>query len=196
MKRSATSRGGFTAFELLVVIAIIMVLSGMSAVPLLPALRRGSINDAANAIINVADQARLLAMNRRSATEYYGVVVDTSAQPAYAALTYGTSATTADIVMVDGKPQARVEFNRNVVVYAGDDHGSATMAAANIGWMYQYRTGFPVVSASALSSAVTSVGTPDAQGTLPKALSVRSLDGSHRMAVEIYSIGLGNTREP
>ncbi|MFT3766288.1 MAG: type II secretion system protein [Minicystis sp.] len=189
-------RRGFTAFELLIVIGIIMVLTGMSAAPLLPALRRGSVNDAASAVLGVADQARLLAMSRRAEPGYYGVVIDTGAQPAYVALTYGTSATVADIAMAGGKPVAKVEFNRNVMVFTGADHASATAATGPIGWLYQYRTGFPVTGPSALSSAVTAIGTADARGGLPKALSVRGIDGTHRMAVEIYSMGLGSSREP
>lgn len=93
-------RAGFTAIEMMVVVSIIIVLVAMVVPTIGPAMKKGSVHDAASAIQRACSQARQLA---RSTTEpkvdrgmppSYGVavVVPTEAnQPAYAVVIYGNS---------------------------------------------------------------------------------------------------------
>jgi len=93
-------RAGFTAIEMMVVVSIIIVLVAMVVPTIGPAMKKGSVHDAASAIQRACSQARQLA---RSTTEpkvdrgmppSYGVavVVPTEAnKPAYAVVIYGNS---------------------------------------------------------------------------------------------------------
>jgi type II secretory pathway pseudopilin PulG len=91
-------RAGFTAIEMMVVVSIIIVLVAMVVPTIGPAMKKGSVHDAASAIQRACSQARQLA---RSSTEprvaagmppSYGVSVVVPAaanQPAYAVVIYG-----------------------------------------------------------------------------------------------------------
>ena len=93
-------RAGFTAIEMMVVVSIIIVLVAMVVPTIGPAMKKGSVHDAASAIQRACSQARQLA---RSTTEprvtsglpqWYGVsvVVPTEAnKPAYAVVVYGNT---------------------------------------------------------------------------------------------------------
>ncbi len=95
-------RAGFTAIEMMVVVSIIIVLVAMVVPTIGPAMKKGSVHDAASAIRRACSQARQLA---RSTTEplvttpgtlafHYGVsvVVPTEAnKPAYAVVVYGNT---------------------------------------------------------------------------------------------------------
>ncbi len=93
-------RAGFTAIEMMVVVSIIIVLVAMVVPTIGPAMKKGSVHDAASAIQRACSQARQLA---RSTTEprvtsgmpkWYGVsvVVPSEAnKPAYAVVIYGNT---------------------------------------------------------------------------------------------------------
>jgi type II secretory pathway pseudopilin PulG len=93
-------RAGFTAIEMMVVVSIIIVLVAMVVPTIGPAMKKGSVHDAASAIQRACSQARQLA---RSTTEprvtsgnpnWYGVsvVVPSEAnRPAYAVVIYGNT---------------------------------------------------------------------------------------------------------
>lgn len=94
-------RAGFTAIEMMVVVSIIIVLVAMVVPTIGPAMKKGSVHDAASAIQRACSQARQLA---RSTTEprvtpgnnpnWFGVsvVVPTEAnKPAYAVVIYGNT---------------------------------------------------------------------------------------------------------
>jgi type II secretory pathway pseudopilin PulG len=93
-------RAGFTAIEMMVVVSIIIVLVAMVVPTIGPAMKKGSVHDAASAIQRACSQARQLA---RSTTEprvtsgnppWYGVsvVVPSEAnKAAYAVVIYGNT---------------------------------------------------------------------------------------------------------
>lgn len=93
-------RAGFTAIEMMVVVSIIIVLVAMVVPTIGPAMKKGSVHDAASAIQRACSQARQLA---RSTTEprvtsgtpnWFGVsvVVPSEAnKPAYAVVIYGNN---------------------------------------------------------------------------------------------------------
>ena len=93
--RPGRTRDGFTAIEMMVVISVMILLVAMSLPGLFPALKKGRVSDAAEAIMRVASQARQMARLRPqpvgAAVSYYGVsVVVPATGPAYAVLTYGS----------------------------------------------------------------------------------------------------------
>lgn len=98
---STPSRAGFTAIEMMVVISIIIVLVAMVVPTIGPAMKKGAVSDAANAIQRACSQARQLA---RSTTEprstggsippRYGVAVVVPSEAnkaAYAVVIYGNN---------------------------------------------------------------------------------------------------------
>ncbi|MBA3847126.1 MAG: prepilin-type N-terminal cleavage/methylation domain-containing protein [Planctomycetes bacterium] len=103
--RAGRPRAGFTAIELMVVLIVILVLIGLAVPGLVGAMRKGSVNDAANAIMRVSSQARQFARTRPAPSTtpgsppaaYFGLVIVGDEQPNYVALTWGTSCTKADI---------------------------------------------------------------------------------------------------
>jgi type II secretory pathway pseudopilin PulG len=94
------SRAAFTAIEMMVVVSIIIVLVAMVVPTIGPAMKKGAVHDAANAIQRACSQARQLA---RSTTEprvsggnppWYGVAVVVPSEAnkaAYAVVIYGNS---------------------------------------------------------------------------------------------------------
>jgi type II secretory pathway pseudopilin PulG len=95
---AAPARGAFTALELIVSISIMVVVVAMVIPTIYPALRKGQVHEAAEAIRRVCSQARQLAQTQspgvgtRGAISYYGVaVVVPKTGPAYAVLTYGNT---------------------------------------------------------------------------------------------------------
>jgi type II secretory pathway pseudopilin PulG len=212
------ARAAFTAIELLIVLVVVLVLIGMAVPALVGAMRKGSVNDAANSIVRVSSQARQFARTRQAPTgasiEYYGLVLVGDEQPNYVALTYGTTASKAKILLrPDGKPVVKLLFNRNVVMFTHNAHPPAAPAEDTVsnglggekGWMYQYRTGYPIWPGSPPVKAVNigvdpnwpSAITVDAQ-KFPneiRHLSLRTLDGRYKTAIAIYEIGLSNVQD-
>lgn len=205
-------RKAFTAIEILVVLVVALVLIGMAVPALMGALRKGSVNDAANAIMRVSSQARQLARTRQlaSAGRYYGIVIVAPADGSspYAALTHGPTAAEDTILRYNGKPVSKLLFNRNVVVYTGREHNSATAVplTTEIGWLYQYRTGYPIVDASPTAVNVNLGVDPDYPNPTPginplafplelRHITMATADGRYRTAVAIYQIGLANVQD-
>jgi type II secretory pathway pseudopilin PulG len=90
-------RRGFTAIEMMVVVSIVILLVAMVVPTIGPAIKKGQVNDAANAIQRACSMARQLARNnsepRGGSPKYFGVaiVVPTEAEsnkPAYAVVVY------------------------------------------------------------------------------------------------------------
>jgi prepilin-type N-terminal cleavage/methylation domain-containing protein len=163
------SRAGFTAIELLVVIGIMLILMGIAVPPVVGALRRGKVNEAANGVMQCWRQARSLAMANPmpetpadgSQPKHYGVaVVADPAQGSYAAVIYGstvidTPAEAADAVLrvdpngpADDKTNpavAKFRFNRAVAVRsAAPDATSVDSTDRTLAVYAQYRTGLPI----------------------------------------------------
>lgn len=220
-------RRGFTLMEMMAVVVTVGILATMSVPAFLPALRKAKVQESAGYIENVARQARILAMSRNrpigASASHYGVVLvpNSGSTPAYAALTYGTTATTGDILMNGSEPAVRYFLNRNVALwrYAGTSPGGSRNAPAQvdagalasevssgtIGWIFDYRTGHPLNPDSVTDGPIgigcghdplakpigSSTSTTRYQWPSPIAdhLSVRSLDGRHRVAIAIYGFG-------
>lgn len=163
MNRTTTGnrpRAGFTAIEMMVVVSIIIVLVAMVVPTIGPAMKKGSVHDAASAIQRACSQARQLA---RSTTEprvasgmppSYGVsvVVPTQANaPAYAVVIYGNSnpsdygfASNEGNQYPNGTPAldgagnisgmraaAKFPFNRGVMPVFADSATAATVPSYN-----------------------------------------------------------------
>lgn len=214
-----SSRKGFTAIELLVVLIVVLVLVGMAVPALVGAMHKGSVNDAANAILRVSSQARQFARTRSLpsgpgvAVGYYGLTVGCDNGQTYVALTYGPDATPATVLMQPGgaKPVSKLLLNRNVIAYTGTkyDPDAATPVATgdSFGWLYQYRTGYPIVTASTTAKNMNIGVDPEhpspAGPEVPRAqfpnnlrhLSFRTADGRYRTAVAVYQIGLANVQD-
>lgn len=159
--RSPRCRLGFTAIELLIVLIVVLILIGLVVPGLLGALRKGSVNDAANSIVRVSSQARQFARTRAldsANPKYFGMILVAPAdgKPTYAALTYGANCPPqlGDILpQPNGNPVCKLGFNANVVVYRGEakaenDPSVQPLAPGEcLGWVYQYRTGYPIYPA-------------------------------------------------
>ncbi len=219
-------RQGFTALEMLVVLGIIFVLVAMTMPSIFSAIRKGRIHDAANAIGYVSSQARQLAraslpLPVGAPARCYGValVPPTATSPGYAALVFGGPAPGDAIeVMSNGRNVSRFAFNRNALLYKGDDFINSTplSSGSRIVWYYQNQTGLPLQNAGDMTAS--GIGTQgqaaqtDAFGKLISpavalspvcgSLSVRSLDcvinasgrvsQGYAVAVAIYHVGLSN----
>ncbi len=212
------SRAGFSAVELLVVLGIVMILATMAIPAIVPALRRGQVNDAATAIVQIARQARLMAMQRLPPANnfHYGVAIIYS-PPAQVtvALIYGTAAQGAAAILqdVNSKPIAMEKLARSVMVYSGDKELRSN--GNTVCWYYQYRTGVPIgPSGGSFTTTPISVGCPAitvsnvwgsgltvtagsiSPGTAAiPGLSVRSVDDKIRRAIAIYVSGIPVTGE-
>ncbi len=185
--RRRSLRSGFTAIELLMVIGIMMILMSIATPSVVTALRRGTVNNAANNVMQCWRQARSLAMTcvvpdapNGFQPKHYGVViVADAANGSYAAMIYGNTAinTPADaagaILRVDptgpaddiaNPPVAKYKFNANVQVRSAALGDTAVDAAERTLAVYaQYRTGVPiapveVVGGSAPTASPISVG--------------------------------------
>jgi hypothetical protein len=168
-------------------------------------------------ITRVSSQARQLARSRvlsstTAPVMFYGVVLVNNVSPSYAALTWGTSASKANILMRVGdstKPVCKLNFNRNVTLMLDNKTLDEEISTGELGWMYQYRTGVPIITNSLTASSYNigaknlislpppAVGTVIIPGTetISKTLSVQTIDGRYKAAVAIYQIGVPNIQE-
>ncbi len=251
-RRVARARAGFTAIELMVVLIVILVLIGLAVPGLVGAMRKGSVNDAANAIMRVSSQARQFARTRPaprtgSPPAYFGLVIVGDRQP-YVALTWGPECT-KDYIYVqktnwavgddrtdydvydsrspsrtdpNAKPVSKLLFNRNVIVYTGQTNdpldGSVTPLSGDVGWFYQFRTGYPIkpVSPAPLqpepnspnvnigvdptlpgipAGTLTGIDLPQVFPIDLRHLTLRTSDGRYTSAIAIYQIGLANVQD-
>jgi Tfp pilus assembly protein FimT len=163
-------RRGFTAVELLVVIGVMMLLMGMATPGVLKAVRRGTVNSAANDLTQCWRQARLLALTRTmpeatadgAPAKHYGLMLVQRDARVYAAVIYDNrdetaigaapedailrrdpaSATTSDSA---NPPVAKFFFNRNVALAAAKSSGTEPAIGDRVMVVYaQYRTGLPI----------------------------------------------------
>jgi type II secretory pathway pseudopilin PulG len=150
------SRGGYTAIEMAVVLGIVMILATMATMAIVPALRKGRVNDATNAIVQISRQARLLAMQRSPPADnkHYGVIIgkDPTSNSDMVALIYGAG-TPADMTTtiakdVNSKPIAQHIFAPSVSTWNGNSELRGQTPAI-IAWYYEYLSGLPIGPAGA-----------------------------------------------
>ncbi|MBA3708540.1 MAG: prepilin-type N-terminal cleavage/methylation domain-containing protein [Planctomycetes bacterium] len=221
----SAGRRGFTAVEMLIVIGIISILATMAVPAIVPALRKGRVNDAAGAIVQISQQARLLAIKKYApaGNEHYGVTIidDPSVSPyALVALILGGPSDgksgDKDRIVKDpqGRPVAMQKFPSSVMVWTGNQQ--LAKAAKTVTWYYEYQSGMPIaIIGAGFTSAPVSVGCQGvnltdvwgitgndikAMGVSPgtptdPGLSVRSADAKVRRAIAIYFSGLAVTEE-
>lgn len=217
-------RGGFTAIELMVVVSIIILLVAMTVPSIFPAIRKGRVHDAANAILRVSSQARQLARTRSqpllATVPFYGVaVVVPGTGPAYAILIYDSAAAASLNVTTAGlktqydttKYVSKQVFNSNVMPFiagTGGGPGAKTVytlqsPGSAVAWYYQYRTGFVIPGFAGWTSPgnvgtmpVSASGGSAAIATIgPSTFGVCSLDQQYCVAISVYSIGLANSQD-
>lgn len=194
-------RRAFTAIELLVVLGIAMLLMAMTVPGLVGAYRKGTVSDAAASVARVNSQARQLARSRQQANLYYGVLIvrdDPVTHRSYAAVTYGPLPAVGEPPVIadilkrpsTGEPVCLLHFNRNVTVSDSDitltDNGiNATIPKTkNVGFVYSYRTGYPVIGPGPVPKQVNVMG-----------MALQTIDGRVKTAIDFYQIGLSNTQE-
>ncbi len=211
--RCRTVTRGFTAVELLTVIAIVTILTAISSPAIAAAMRRSRITSAGEQVLQVAQQARVLALATASGSESgvrHGVVVSRRADGRYdVAMTWGSAATVRQVQVrrtgewmnyaeyaalpaltgSDGQPQA---VQRAVLPTGVEVVVDGTPLKTEIGWMYQPRTGV-VVASVASSARPVAVGT--ASSPICHELMVRSLDGRIAAAMAIYEPGMAHLVE-
>lgn len=174
---STSSRAGFTAIEMMVVVSIIIVLVAMVVPTIGPAMKKGAVSDAANAIQRACSQARQLA---RSTTEprvtggaipsRYGVAVVVPAEPnkaAYAVVIYGNTSP-SDFSFVSNKrnqyPNGTPLLDRTGYVGDGGSGplGDEQVPSAKFPFS---RNVMPMIAAGAVSSTTTPTYTLMSPGT-------------------------------
>jgi prepilin-type N-terminal cleavage/methylation domain-containing protein len=177
------SRRGFSAIEIITVLTVMATLSSMAIPSLLTAMRRGKVNDAAGAIVQVAAQARNLARRHYdplligASAAYYGVVIVNN-PGGYVALTYDGAILDAG---TPAKPVMKLPLPPSVEVTDGiaADPPKLINGSPNSEWMYSYRTGYPI-----------KVPLPTAPAVSILTLGVRTLDNRIKSALGIYKVGL------
>jgi type II secretory pathway pseudopilin PulG len=216
--RPGRTRDGFTAIEMMVVISVMILLVAMSLPGLFPALKKGRVSDAAEAIMRVASQARQMARLRPqpvgAAVSYYGVsVVVPATGPAYAVLTYGNNppgaAANEFYNDLNGNGTAdpneyvcKVNFNNGVRPFNGSTGAPPAVVytlmgpGSSVAWFYQYRTGFPIKSTDPADVYTPiNVGVSGSPAPLPSLFGVCSLDQKFVSAIAVYRIGLCNAHD-
>ncbi|MBA3685090.1 MAG: type II secretion system protein [Planctomycetes bacterium] len=209
-------QSGFTLLELSVVVGVMLTLATVGMTGLSSSLRDSSVDGASQGIEQAADFARRLAMNpwgkaidtasRHDELKRYGVVlVDAqSGAPAYVAVTYGSAATVANILLgSDGKPVFQRAFNRNVAFYSGPAGSAPPRLGTDLGWMYHYDTGMtasgcartlrPVCVGITAARVAASRLDPVTTVRITDQLAAGTLDGRLRLAIEVQPTGMMTT---
>jgi type II secretory pathway pseudopilin PulG len=158
-------RRGFTAVELIIVIGIMMILLGIAVPSVMPAIRRGKVNDAANDITDCWRQARALAIQTPlppaqagGQPPYFGIAIDqTTGQRPYVEIIFdstaaGTQAYTRGMDPRDpstwsgsGTPVSIHTFSQQVILQTTPLAGGAASTADRHVVIYaQYGTGLPI----------------------------------------------------
>lgn len=161
---------GFTAIELVMVVSIIALLAAIATPAVLRAAQTARLAGAADGILRVHREVRILAMTRPPvAGAAYGMaLVATGDGGAYATALLGSSA--SDVLMADddgdgapdtgsaARPLLLVPLPRSVELHVAQGAaGTAAPLAATLSWFYAWRTGAPRQTASAGSPI--SIGT-------------------------------------
>jgi prepilin-type N-terminal cleavage/methylation domain-containing protein len=217
-------RSGFTAIELLISISVILVLVGMAVPAIAPSIRRGRVNEAANAITQISRQARMLAIQRQPEESHYGVLVadDPALGPGpIVALIYGhpQDGKKDDIERIvrdaRGEPVALQRFTSAVSVWTADG-ALRDQSDKFVSWWYKFGSGIPIaVVGGKFTLGPATVGTPKialsnvwgiggndhdvaavaASRPGEPGLSLRSADNRTRCAVAVYVSGYAVTKE-
>lgn len=169
----------FTAIEMVAVLAIMATLTAMAVPALMPALRKGRVNEGASVIAQMATHARSLARRVNTGTDSYGIVIVNEGKGTWVGVTKGTSASSANLAdTTSGKRW----LSPSVTV-------TLPSGATEFGWMYENRTGF-----------LRAGGSPTPGTAFDWAqVTVRSLDatseGRYRRAIAVYRIGFCHVQE-
>lgn len=155
-----SSRGGFTAIELVMVIGIMLILMAIAVPSILPAIRRGQVNDAVNDLTRCWRQARALAMTTAVPTgatpPHFGVLIeqqpgqrpsvavvfDSVASGAARVLNNGIDPVVPSTWVATGDPVAEFRFNRSVMLSSTALSGGSTTILIYA----QYGTGLPILA--------------------------------------------------
>jgi type II secretory pathway pseudopilin PulG len=192
------SRSGVTVIELMIVVVIMVMLVTLSVPSMGEALARTRVSSAANMIQEAHRQARALA--RRSGLPnpllgpvdqvHFGVVVTAD----YAAVTYGLTAGSGNILTRAGKPVAKFDFPKGVMACAG----TSAFAGGEVKWLYEYGSAYPVtdfnymVPATPVDGRVINIGMIGSP--VCSELTVRNVDatprGRHHAGVRIFKTGI------
>ena len=183
---SLSHRAGFTAIELIVVVSVIILLVSLTVPSIMPALKKGAVNDAATAIQRVCSQARQLARTRQEPSptaspggvKYWGVNVvvpsDFPVKPAYASVIFGNSTPSGPddnlelnpaSITTPKNPWYRQTMPKSAAPIKMASLPTGTPAVytfmpkgSSVGWYYQYRTGF-VIQNGATATTPINIGT-------------------------------------
>ena len=211
---------GFTAIEMIVVVSIVIMLVAMVAPSTFSSIKRGRVNEGANAIMTVMSQAKQLARrhsNDKKQDVYYGVLIDCTSSPVKVSLTYGCLAAkdyAQPLLAVEGeynnyddyanllaanaarKPAPKVLKPVYQLVWNRNVKVKAANADFNktIWFGFMPRTAQVIVLNPATNSSfkVTDIGDSAGINNEWKPLLVSSLDEKYIKAIAIYSIGLAN----
>lgn len=170
-KSNNVGRMGFTAIEMMVVVSIVIVLVALVVPTIGPAMKRGAVQDSANAIQRACSMAKQLARSNNEPSvvpKWYGVsvVVPSDNTAAYAVVIYGSEDPASSVFsnadhqypngtpLLDGstktyngfKPAGKFLLNSSVMPFK-DSTASTPLTCTFlgkgtvVGWYYQYRTG-------------------------------------------------------
>jgi len=158
-------RRAFTAIELMIAISLMLILAGLSVRGIFDNLRSSAVQQntalverlvaTARGMAREADSARLGNLRPRDPDKRYGVVFveDPASGRCWGAVTYGTSAAPANVLLgSNGQPVMRIELPPVLAFYADgtgtswDRLASAPGAGAQLGVMFQYGTGYPTAT--------------------------------------------------
>ena len=170
---------GFSAIELVMVISIISLLAAIATPAVLHAAGVARLSGAADVLLRVHREARLLAMTRQPVLgKTYGMaIVAPPGDEAYVVVLLGTTAT--DILMADddgdgqpdtgaaARPLLRISLPRSVeMLVAQGFAGTAVPFTGTLVWFYDWRTGVPLASAAATNPvSIGTRGHPTARAT-------------------------------
>lgn len=151
--------GGFSLIEIMLSMTIILIVVGMAAMGIVPALRKATIERAAQDIVNCADMARHLAMmdNGVSGSATFGVRLRVDAGLGTVQVVQ-LSGGSVDVYNVNGTPYKEVRFPSSVILSLANEDMSDSATKA-ITWFYQ-----PVIgdvrrqTGSTISGYTVSVG--------------------------------------
>lgn len=207
-----TSRRAFTLIELLLVMTVILILTALSIGHFGSALRKSAVQGAAEQIQRACDLARQLALQDGGRTDrYHGVRLEATSDgvTTVSVIEQTASGRTSLVYGSDNRPLYQYQLPGSAVVWEGDrdlGNGSSLLewyflpasgeVAEVVGGVIRHRyvgVGTRPITTGPMWGLATNVRTSEviapASATAP-GLSVRSVDGSYRIAVGVYPSGL------
>lgn len=167
--RTRQQTGAFSLIEIMLSMTIILIVVGMAAMGIVPALRKATIERAAQDIVNCADMARQLAMmdNGVSGNATFGVRLSVDDAGIGTVQVVQLSGSSVEVYQVNGTPYKEVRFPSSVILSKAT---TDMVASEPIIWFYQ-----PVIG------------------------DVRKQDGSrlsgYTVSVGMFVSGMGNVRD-